>query len=302
MRQRQREALRARERTSQGPSKDRRKLRKDPVEEGPPGPIGRRSIIGALAALLGIGLVGSRFWQSQGLPEPNGQIVGPEYRAATLARQRAPTVVPPPPGKMGWTSCFGAASAPDGRPRGLDLVLVIDTTGSMAGVLGDVKARIAELLASLKMDGSQVRVGIVAYRDYVDTYVVRSLPMVPLDDQGSLASLTAFVSGLQAAGGGDWPEAMAPALDAATSMAWRGDVPATIVVIADAPPHARDEATATSIVQNFQSKIPGSQVSLVDTGSGGNAFMRHLPSVGGGKYVTYDGKILNSLYPAINSC
>ncbi len=253
-----------------------------------------------MVAAAGAGLFGSRLLPSQSLPEPRGQAAGPEYRAATLARQPAPRQALPPAG-IGWTSC-SEGGAPGHGGQGLDVVLAIDTTGSMGGVISDVKARLAELLSTLKAEGSGIRVGLVAYRDYIDAYIVRSLPLVSLDNPESLGSLTRFIAGLEAAGGGDWPEAMAPALDTATSMDWRGDVPATIVVIADAPPHQRDEGTATSIVQNFQSKIPGSQVSLIDTGSGGNAFMRQIPRLGGGKYITYDGKILNSLYPAITGC
>jgi hypothetical protein len=40
----------------------------------------------------------------------------------------------------------------------------------------------------------------------------------------------------------------------------------------------------------------------VITGSGGHAFMQALPRQGGGQYVTYDGHLLNSLFPAITGC
>jgi Mg-chelatase subunit ChlD len=183
----------------------------------------------------------------------------------------------------------------------LDLVLAVDTTGSMGAVLNDVKANLQKLVANLQAIGGGVRVGIVAYKDVCDREIVRPFPLTPLDPQG-YAALSSFISGLQASGGCDWPEKMDAALDVATGMAWRGDVPASIVVIADAPAHEQDEQSAYAITRAFTAKIPGAQVSLIDTGSGGHPFMQSVAKGGGGQYVTYDGRILNSLFPAITGC
>jgi hypothetical protein len=187
------------------------------------------------------------------------------------------------------------------RLADLDLALAIDTTASMGGVINDVKANVAQLIATLRAGGGTVRVGIVAYRDSSDAYVVRRFPLTTLDAAGT-AALNDYIASLQAAGGGDWPEKLDAALDTATSMAWRGDVPASIVVIADAPAHPQDQAAALATAEAFMTKIPGAQVSVIDTGSGGHAFMQALPRRGGGQYVTYDGHLLNSLFPAITGC
>jgi Mg-chelatase subunit ChlD len=258
----------------------------------------RGLLIGAAAAVAAAAGVTTLWRGGTGLPEPAGQAVGPEYLAATLKVQSAPRVPMPPDHRM-WTTCV--ASSPLKNMSDLDLVLAIDTTGSMGGVINDVKANLRQLIASLRAGGASVRVGIVAYRDTSDAYVVLPFPLTLLDDAGT-AALLAFVSGLQAAGGGDWPEKLDAALEVATGMPWRGDVPASIVVIADAPTHKQNEATAFAIADAFTTKIPGAQVSLIDTGSGGHTFMQALPRRGGGQYVTYDGHILNSLYPAITGC
>ena len=204
-----------------------------------------------------------------------------------------------PPDHSAWSGCAGGGPAQG--LTSLDLVLAIDTTGSMGGVINDVKANIRQLIGNLRAGGGIVRVGIVAYRDTVDDYIVRSLPLIALDDAGA-ATVDSFIGGLQAAGGGDWPEKLDAALDVATGMPWRGDVPASIVVIADAPAHPADEAAAFATAEAFRSKVPGSQISLIDTGSGGHPFMQALPQHGGGQYVTYDGHLLRSLFPAITGC
>ncbi len=302
MREPQRQRIRTRDRRR---SRRRTTDRDDALPDTPEsaaGDHGRRGFLGGLAALLGIGAVAGTYLASgvsRALPEPASQAAGPEYRAATLALRPAPQTSPPP-ADIGWNLC--REGRPSDHPSDLDLVLAIDTTGSMGGVINDVKANVAGLLQTLAARGGAVRVGVVAYRDYGDTYVVRPVPLTALGDPTGLATLTSFIAGLQAAGGGDWPEAMASALDAATSMEWRGTVPAAVVVIADAPPHPGEAATAEAIARNFHSKIPESRISLIDTGSGGNALMRSLPKLGGGKYVTYDGRIMNSLFPAITGC
>jgi Mg-chelatase subunit ChlD len=263
-------------------------------------PIGRRAILlGLLGAGVAAGLANlPRLLSHSSLPEPVGQAVGPEYLAATLAAQPAPTTEMPLD-RGTWSDCHSRVG--DERPADLDLVLAIDTTGSMGRVIGDVKQHVAQLLGTLRSGGGTVRVGLVAYRDRADVYITRSLPMTELTEQ-SMPALTAFISGLQAAGGNDWPEKLDSGLEAAIGMDWRGDVPSAIVIIADAPAHREDEAACLSLASAFSNKIPGGRVSVVDTGSGANRFMRGLPRAGGGQYVTYDGHILKSLYPAITGC
>ena len=274
-----------------------------PRPEGPPGPapalLHRRHLLFGAAAGVAAAAAGTVWWlRSSGLPEPAGQAVGPEYLAATLKVKPAPRLSMPPDHAT-WSTCV--AASPMKGLADLDLVLAIDTTGSMGGVINDVKANVAQLIATLRAGGGIVRVGIVAYRDSRDDYVVRPFPLTTLDGAGT-AALNGFVAGLRAAGGGDWPEKLDAALDIATGMEWRGDVAASIVVIADAPAHAQDQAAAVATAQAFTTKIPGAQVSLIDTGSGGHAFMQALPRQGGGQYVTYDGHLLNSLFPAITGC
>lgn len=272
-----------------------------PPQQPPPPPqssSSRRGFIGAIVA-VGVALIIGQHYLSPGkksLPEPSGQEMGTEYRAATLAAKAAPTLAMPD-NAASWEKC-GAGS--QGAQKDMDLVLAVDTTGSMGGVINDVKANIGQLLAALRAGGGNPRVGIVAYRDVDDAYVVSPLPLTELNGPGG-ASIDSFVASLQAFGGGDWPEKIDAALQAAAAMNWRKGVPCTIVVIGDAPAHHGDEEAAFKAARDFQSAT-GGHVSTVDSGSGAHAFLSSLPEVAGGQYVTYDGNILKSLYPAITGC
>ncbi len=116
----------------------------------------------------------------------------------------------------------------------LDLMLVIDTTGSMSDEISYLQAELGKILADLRRShpGLDVRVGFVFYRDLGDDYVTNTIPLTRdfTQAQNDLAQR-------YAGGGGDYPEAMDQALIRAAGQEWRGDAVKTMLLVADAPPH-----------------------------------------------------------------
>jgi len=119
----------------------------------------------------------------------------------------------------------------------IEVVFVLDTTGSMSGLLQAAKEKIwsiATTMASAQA-APEIRMGLVAYRDRGDAYVTKVLDLS--DDLDSMyASLVDF----QADGGGDGPESVNQALyDAVQSVSWSQDQNTYKVVflVGDAPPH-----------------------------------------------------------------
>lgn len=128
-------------------------------------------------------------------------------------------------------------AAPAPAAADLDVVFVLDTTGSMSGELGEVQDRIRQLATSMvaAREGERLRFGIVAYRDRGDDYVT-----LPFDLTGDIAAAEVFLSSLRADGGGDGPEAVVAAVAAALwEMSWdRSEgVERQVFLIGDAPPH-----------------------------------------------------------------
>lgn len=122
------------------------------------------------------------------------------------------------------------------RPH-MDLAFCIDTTGSMQNEIDQVKSKVKSLVAKLASGKPApiVRVGMVAYRDRGDAYVVKSYPFTEDIDQ-----FVKDVSDLKAAGGGDGPEAVNQGLHAAVNdLKWaKGDDTAKLLfLIGDAPPN-----------------------------------------------------------------
>lgn len=120
---------------------------------------------------------------------------------------------------------------------GLDVVFLLDTTGSMGGELSEAKDRSRQLAEALQAQrvNQRVRLGVVAFRDQGDAYVTTRSPLSERADD-----TFTFLASLTAEGGGDGPEdvlaGLATALD---DMNWdqAGDVERQIFLIGDAPPH-----------------------------------------------------------------
>src|SRR5690349_22649734 len=94
------------------------------------------------------------------------------------------------------------------HPSRLEMVFVIDTTGSMNGLLDGAKQRIWGIVNGvMREQNTRVRIGLVAYRDRGDAYVTQVLPLTE-----DLDKVYMTLMDYQAAGGGDAPEDVRTAL------------------------------------------------------------------------------------------
>ncbi len=122
------------------------------------------------------------------------------------------------------------------RPR-VDVVFVLDTTGSMSGLIQTAKEKIWSIATTMAsaQPTPEIRIGLVAYRDRGDRYVTKLV-----DLSSDLDSVYAELMDFQADGGGDTPESVNKALyDAVHDMSWsQGDQAYRVIfLVGDAPPH-----------------------------------------------------------------
>ena len=123
----------------------------------------------------------------------------------------------------------------DQQGRALDLVLVLDTTRSMVNEIISVKQLLTPLLRKYKGTFQRFRVGLVLYRDYNDPdYLTRVINFQPnIDD------IQRDLDNIVVDGGNDTPEAVYEALyDAIRMFPWQA-ASRQVILIGDAPPHAR---------------------------------------------------------------
>jgi uncharacterized protein YegL len=118
----------------------------------------------------------------------------------------------------------------------LDVLFLIDATGSMADEINQLKENIQAISNQIDLLPSQpdVRFGMVHYRDQGDEYVTRIADFTP--DVEQFASQLAEV---YADGGGDYPEDLNAALERAVrEPEWRVEGTVSLIfLVADAPPH-----------------------------------------------------------------
>ncbi|MDH4100131.1 MAG: VWA domain-containing protein [Nitrospirota bacterium] len=121
----------------------------------------------------------------------------------------------------------------------LDVVFLLDTTGSMEPYIHEVQRNIVRVIDEVFNASPKVRMGFVAYKDHGDEgedefYLTKVLPLVS-DRQ----KITRFVQSpdLYIGEGGTGPEAVECALHEAVNLAWNNTSPRAVVVIGDKPPH-----------------------------------------------------------------
>ena len=118
----------------------------------------------------------------------------------------------------------------------LDVLFLIDATGSMADEINQLKENIEAIAAQIEALPAQPDVcfGMVTYRDRGDVYVTQVTDFTP--------DVTVFAERLaqvQADGGGDYPEDLNEALSQAVhGVEWRVEETVSLIfLVADAPPH-----------------------------------------------------------------
>jgi uncharacterized protein YegL len=168
--------------------------------------------------------------------------------ATTLAFRIGNPIVPPVATPDTLASPAGAT---------LEMVFVLDTTGSMSGLIEGAKQRIWGIVNEVMQSSSRpaVRIGLVAYRDRGDQYVTQVLPLTE-----DLDKVYATLMDYQAGGGGDGPEDVRKALsDGVERAGWSQSsarLAQVIFLVGDAPPHDdyKDEADTTVTAANAVQK------------------------------------------------
>jgi hypothetical protein len=138
--------------------------------------------------------------------------------------------------------------------RGVDVVFVIDATGSMNEELSAVRSGMLAIVQVLRRLSDEVNVGFVAY---IDRAVPWTIPIkkVTRDPQGeaNLRQLIHGMSEVRLVGNEDWPEDVCGGLTQAAAMQWPriGERRQIIILIGDARTHPEDRQTSLQIVESW---------------------------------------------------
>jgi Mg-chelatase subunit ChlD len=140
----------------------------------------------------------------------------------------------------------------------LEMVFVLDTTGSMGGLIEGAKTKIWSIVNDVmqRKDRPNVKIGLVAYRDNGDAYVTQVTPLT--DD---LDKIYSTLMDFKAQGGGDTPEnvrrALAEGVDKTGWAKANQNTAQIIFLVGDAPPQNYEQepdvlvTTAKAVSKNM---------------------------------------------------
>jgi len=180
-------------------------------------------------------------------------------------------------------------------PKSLDLMFVVDTTGSMGDEMRYLAKEFDAIVSSVeeKHPNVNIRFGLTLYRDKGDDYVVRDFDFTA--DKNKMKNQLEQQS---ANGGGDYPEAMDEGIEKALEASWKAeDGVRMMFVVADAPPHDEKIKQMVPIIE----KARAMGIHIYPLGASGVAkkaeyLMRHLALFTSGRYLwlTDDSGVGNS--------
>lgn len=169
-----------------------------------------------------------------------------------------------------------------------DLMLMIDTTGSMGDELEYLKSELANVASRVAAQTPQdltLRLSANFYRDTTDEYVVRSFPF-----STDVSSVQSQLAQQSANGGGDFPEAVDSALaDAVDNHQWSPTARARLLfLVLDAPPH--QDAENLQRLRTSLERAAAKGIRIIPVASSGidketEFLLRMLAISSGGQYV-----------------
>lgn len=120
-------------------------------------------------------------------------------------------------------------------PPNPDLVLLADTTGSMAGAIADVRASASEITSDVQGAQPSAQFAVAEYKDFTDPFAFRVNQNTTADPGAVQTGINQWV----ASGGGDFPEAYINALHdvASGAVAFRPGSSRIVAMFGDAPSH-----------------------------------------------------------------
>lgn len=172
------------------------------------------------------------------------------------------------------------------KEKTLDLMFLVDTTGSMSDELLYLEKEMEDVINRVSSDNNniRIRVSVDFYRDTGDLYKVRSFPF-----RERISTVQRSLAAQNASGGGDYPEAVHTALNVAVNkLSWDDDSTKIMFMVLDAPAHDTQDVIEDYKKRVLQASAKGIRiVPVVSSGTDTETeyLMRTAAVITGGQYL-----------------
>lgn len=139
-------------------------------------------------------------------------------------------------------------SEADAKRNVIELMFVVDVTGSMGDELTYLNNEIADVVDRVALADSetQINLALLFYRDHGDREEFKYHDFVDVTNSEGLAEQQRAIAAQEATGGGDYAEAVDEALEMAVEKQWSSGTSTKLIFqILDAPPHKEAENQTT---------------------------------------------------------
>lgn len=130
----------------------------------------------------------------------------------------------------------------------IELMLVVDVTGSMGDEISFLKAELADVISKISENDKStiIKLALLFYRDTDDKVPFDYYDFTDVTTEDGMEKMQKALDSQRADGGGDYPEAVDEALKQAVSKQWStGNTTRIIFHVLDAPPHSGSQNKQT---------------------------------------------------------
>ena len=177
----------------------------------------------------------------------------------------------------------------------IQVVFLLDATGSMSGLIGTAKEKIWSIAGSLSQTepAPDIEIGMIFYRDRGDDFITKQIPLGK--DMDNLYEQLMLI---QAEGGGDSPESVNQALyESITKINWNNSNNAyrAIFLVGDCPPHMdyRDDVKYPESCSLAKSKDIVINTILMGNDNQAKKIWKEIASLTNGEFIQTDMSVNN---------
>ncbi|HEQ71022.1 MAG TPA: VWA domain-containing protein [Spirochaetia bacterium] len=181
---------------------------------------------------------------------------------------------------------FSPLTAQTAAPVKVQVVFVLDTTGSMSSLIDAAKEKIWAIAGTLATaePAPDISMGLLAYRDRQDEYITKLTALTP-----DLDAVYSNLMDFRASGGGDGPESVNQALaEAVGKFEWDPNpaVYKVIFLVGDWPPHMDYRDDVKYPVSSRNAKAHGIIVNTIQMGNQAETakIWKEIARITGGEY------------------